>query len=75
MTPPAKVIIPWRPEPSREAGFEWLVRYYSHRFGADSVHVETDDTDGPLNKSRLINRAVSQRKICCFGSFTPFSCG
>ncbi len=40
-------------------GFEWRVRYYSHRFGIDAVHIETDDTDCPFNKSRLINRAMA----------------
>lgn len=76
MTLPVTVIIPWRPEPTRQAGFDWLVRYYSHRFGADAVHVEADDTDGPFNKSRLINRAVSQYAghVCVITDADAFIC-
>ena len=58
MTLPIRVIIPWRTEPTRQAGFEWLLRYYLHRFGDGSVHVQMDDGRGPFNKSRLINDAV-----------------
>ena len=76
MKPQAKVIIPWRPEPSRQAGFEWLVRYYSQRFGTDTVHLETDGTDGPFTKSRLINRAVSQcaDHVCVITDADAFIC-
>jgi|GEM_PF-1959482 len=76
MTPPVKVIIPWRPEPTRQAGFNWLVRYYSHRFGTDAVHIETDDTDGPFNKSRLINRAMALHAghVCVITDADAFIC-
>jgi hypothetical protein len=76
MTLPVKVIIPWRAEPSRQAGFEWLVQYSSHRFGAEAVHVETEDTDGPFNKSLLINRAVSQYAghVCVITDADAFIC-
>ncbi|HBJ37139.1 MAG TPA: hypothetical protein DDZ51_20775 [Planctomycetaceae bacterium] len=36
------------------------MRYYAARFGVVAVQFELDDTDGPFNKSRLINRAVAQ---------------
>ena len=76
MTPPVKVITPWRPEPSRMPGFEWLLRYYTHRFGADAVHVEIDDSDGPFNKSRLINHAVPQHAghFCVITDADAFIC-
>lgn len=76
MTPPVKVVIPWRTEPTREAGFDWLVRYYSRRFGTDAVHIETDDTEGPFNKSRLINRTVSQHAghVCVITDADAFIC-
>jgi len=76
MTLPVKVIIPWRPEPSRLDGFEWLLRYYTHRFGADAVHVETDDSDKPFNKSRTINTAVSRfpGHVCVITDADVFIC-
>ena len=53
-----------------------MVRYYSHRFGAGAVHVETDDPDGPFNKSRLITRAVSQYAglVCVITDADAFIC-
>jgi len=76
MTLPVKTIIPWRPEATRQAGFEWLVLYYSHRFGAEAVRVETDETDGPFNKSRLINRAVARCSgdACVIADADAFVC-
>jgi hypothetical protein len=40
------------------------------------VHIETDDTDGPFNKWRLINRAVSQRsdQVCVITDADAFNC-
>jgi len=57
-------------------GFEWRVRYYSHRFGIDAVHIETDDTDCPFNKSRLINRAMAQYAghVCVITDADAFIC-
>jgi hypothetical protein len=38
-----------------------LLKYYTHRFGSDALHLETDDAaDEPFNKSRAINLAVSR---------------
>lgn len=53
-----KVVIPWRPEKSRLAGFNWVCSYYRHRLGNDSVHVEEDRSSGPFNKSKLVNSAA-----------------
>lgn len=76
MTLPVKIIIPWRPEPSRMAGFEWLLRYYAHRFGNDAVHVETDGSEEPFNKSRTINLAVSRflGYVCVITDADVFIC-
>jgi len=76
MTFPVKIIIPWRPEPSRQPGFDWLLRYYTHRFGNDAVHVETDDSEEPFNKSRTINLAVSKfpGHVCVITDADVFIC-
>jgi len=76
MTLPVKIIIPWRPEPSRLTGFEWLLRYYAHRFGSDAVHIETDDSEEPFNKSRTINLAVSRfpGHVCVITDADVFIC-
>jgi len=73
---PVKIIIPWRPEQSRIPGFEWLLRYYSHRFGSGAVHVETDDSEEPFNKSRTINLAVSKSPghVCVITDADVFIC-
>jgi hypothetical protein len=76
MTLPIRVIIPWRTEPTRQAGFEWLLRYYLHRFGDGSVHVQMDDGRGPFNKSRLINDAVGlfPGHVCVISDADAFIC-
>ena len=58
----AKIIMPWRPEASRQAACDWLVAYYGHRFGADAVVLAGDGgtDDEPFNKSRAVNAAVAQ---------------
>lgn len=53
-----KVVIPWRPHPSRERGLAWVSEYYRHRLGEDCVHVEVDDSDRPFNRSKTINQGV-----------------
>lgn len=55
-----KVVIPWRPEPSREAGLRWVSEYYRHRLGQDCVHIEVDDSSRPFNRSKTINRGVAK---------------
>lgn len=57
---PVKVIIPWMPNKSRQAGFEWVCAYYRHRLGNESVHVELQSSKKPFNRSRVINRAISR---------------
>jgi len=76
MTLPVKIIIPWRPSPDRKAGFEWLVKYYTHRFGAEAVHIETDKTIGPFNKSKILNTAIEQfpNHICVIADADVFIC-
>jgi hypothetical protein len=76
MTLPVKVIIPWRTEPTRKAGFEWLVRYYLHRFGDGGVHIQVDDGRGAFNKSRLINDAVRlfPGHVCVISDADAFVC-
>ncbi|MAT51514.1 MAG: hypothetical protein CMK32_10065 [Porticoccaceae bacterium] len=55
MTYDATVIIPWRECPSRRPGFDWVLRYYRHRF--DKVIV-SEQSDGKFNKSAAINSAI-----------------
>lgn len=55
-----KVVIPWRPEPTREPPFDWVCAYYRHRLGDDCVHVEVDESDGPFNRAKIINRGVAR---------------
>lgn len=57
---PVRVIIPYRPHPSREGGLAWVKAYYEHRVGEDRVHVELDTEIGLFNKSRLVNRAAAR---------------
>ena len=54
-----KVIIPWRHTEARQAGLEWVVKYYEARFGEGSVHVERDDSAEPFNRSKLLNRGAA----------------
>ena len=57
-----QIIIPWRPEPARQAACEWLVQYWAHRCGGRAVVLSSDgEKDGaPFNRSRAINRGVAQ---------------
>lgn len=58
---PVKVILPYRPHLTREAGFHWVCAWYACRFGLDSIHVELDPgNDQWFNKSAVINRAVKK---------------
>ena len=61
---PVKVVIPWMPNKSRQAGFDWVCEYYRHRLGSDSVHVELQSSKKPFNRSRTINRAVARFPGC-----------
>jgi len=61
---PVKVVIPWMPNPSRKAGFDWVCAYYRHRLGNDSVHVQEQKPGKPFNRSRVINAAVAQFPGC-----------
>lgn len=57
-----KIILPWRASKSRQPGCDWLVKYWSHRFGAEAVVLAGDGgkADEPFNKSRAVNAAVEQ---------------
>lgn len=56
---PVQVIIPWREDPSRTAGMEWVAAYWQDRIGKP-VHMEVDDSANPFNKAAMINRAVER---------------
>lgn len=51
-----KVIIPWRESESRRRVFDWVYRYYTHRFSR--VIVSEHDDGGPFNKSKAINDGI-----------------
>ncbi|MCC9655277.1 hypothetical protein [Rhodopirellula halodulae] len=56
---PVKVIIPWKPHPSRNQAFDWVTAYYRSQLGEDTVHIEVDDSKA-FNKAAVINRAAKR---------------
>ncbi|EAQ77166.1 galactosyltransferase-related protein [Blastopirellula marina] len=60
MDRPVKVIVPWRPDESRQEGLKWVVKYYEHRLGEGCIHLAVDDSKEPFNKSKLLNLAIAK---------------
>lgn len=58
-----KVVIPYRENASRIAGFNWLLGYYKHRLGNDAICV-SPSPPGPFNRSAAINAGVRQFPNC-----------